>query len=138
MKGAGMLVVSLRNVNFGFWSYLGCSGKNATILSCKGLFQGCAQRNIKVYIYIFNSCYLLHSCNQSLKWSLLGVKNRWATPRLVTSMGFLQNFRQASQLPFHVVVPFPPRHGSEITADHGTSTELTEVYPLPGWVNEFL
>ena len=47
-------------------------------------------------------------------------------------------FRQASQLPFHVVVPFPPRRGSEITADHGTSTELTEVYPLRGWVNEFL
>ena len=26
MKGARMLVVSLRGVNFGFWSHLGCSG----------------------------------------------------------------------------------------------------------------
>ena len=26
MKEVGMLIVSLRGVNFGFWSYLGCSG----------------------------------------------------------------------------------------------------------------
>ena len=26
MKGSGMLVVSLRGVNFVFWSHLGCSG----------------------------------------------------------------------------------------------------------------
>ena len=31
MKGVGMLVVSLRGVNFGFWSHLGCSGQNAII-----------------------------------------------------------------------------------------------------------
>ena len=36
-KGAGMLVVSLRGVNFGFWSHLGCSGQNANIFSRKGL-----------------------------------------------------------------------------------------------------
>ena len=28
-KRVGMLVVSLRGVNFGFWSHLGCSGQNA-------------------------------------------------------------------------------------------------------------
>ena len=33
MKGALMLVVSLRGVNFGFWSHLGCSGQNAIIFS---------------------------------------------------------------------------------------------------------
>ena len=38
MKGAGMLVVSLRGVNFGFWSHLGCSGQNTIIFSRKGLF----------------------------------------------------------------------------------------------------
>ena len=27
----GMLVVSLRGVNFGFWSRLGCSGQSATL-----------------------------------------------------------------------------------------------------------
>ena len=33
MKGVGMLVVSLRGVNFGFWFHLGCSGQNAIIFS---------------------------------------------------------------------------------------------------------
>ena len=37
MKGAGVLVVSLRGVNFGIWSHLGCSGKKAIIFSCEGL-----------------------------------------------------------------------------------------------------
>ena len=38
MKGVGMLIVLLRGVNFGFWSRLGCSGKNTIIFSHKGLF----------------------------------------------------------------------------------------------------
>ena len=37
MKQTGMLVVSLRGVNFGFWSRLGCSGHSANILSRQGL-----------------------------------------------------------------------------------------------------
>ena len=37
MKGTGMLVVSLRGVNFGFWSRLGCSGQNVIIFSRRGL-----------------------------------------------------------------------------------------------------
>ena len=37
MKVARMLVVSLRAVNFGFWSHLGCSGQNAIIFSLEGL-----------------------------------------------------------------------------------------------------
>ena len=37
MKQTGMLVVSLRGVNFGFWSRLGCSGQSANILSPQGL-----------------------------------------------------------------------------------------------------
>ena len=36
MKGAGMLVVSLRGVNFRFWSHLGSSGQNAIIFTGKG------------------------------------------------------------------------------------------------------
>ena len=31
MKGGAMLVVSLRGVNFGFWSHLGFSGQNVII-----------------------------------------------------------------------------------------------------------
>ena len=37
MKQTGMLVVSLRGVNFGFWSRLGCSGQSANILRRQGL-----------------------------------------------------------------------------------------------------
>ena len=37
MKQTGMLVVSLRGVNFGFWSCLGCSGQSANILCRQGL-----------------------------------------------------------------------------------------------------
>ena len=38
MKGARMLVVSLRGVNFRFWSHLGCSGQNTIIFGREGLF----------------------------------------------------------------------------------------------------
>ena len=31
------VAVSLRGVNFGFWSHLGCSGQNAIIFSREGL-----------------------------------------------------------------------------------------------------
>ena len=49
-----MLVVSLRGVNFGFWSHVGCSGQNASAFSCKGLFWGCRRRNVKyICIYFF-------------------------------------------------------------------------------------
>ena len=37
MKGVRMLVVSLRGVNFRFWSHLGCPGQNAVIFSREGL-----------------------------------------------------------------------------------------------------
>ena len=32
MKGAEMLVVSLRGVNLGFWTHLGCSVQNVMII----------------------------------------------------------------------------------------------------------
>ena len=37
MKVVGMLVISLRGVNFGFWSRSGCSVQNAIIFSREGL-----------------------------------------------------------------------------------------------------
>ena len=37
IKRGGMLVVSLRGVNFVFWSHLGCFGQNTIICSCEGL-----------------------------------------------------------------------------------------------------
>ena len=36
MKGVGMLVVSLKGVNFGFWSHLGCSEQNTAKFSRQG------------------------------------------------------------------------------------------------------
>ena len=35
MKRSGMFAVSLRGVNQGLWSHLGCSRRNATILAVK-------------------------------------------------------------------------------------------------------
>ena len=55
MKGEGMLVVSLRGVNFGFWSCLGCSEQNATKFSRQGLVSRCMLTNTK--IYVLNSLY---------------------------------------------------------------------------------
>ena len=38
-KGAGMLVATLRGVNFGFWSYLGSSGQTPLYLAVKDSFR---------------------------------------------------------------------------------------------------
>ena len=48
MKGASMLIVSIRGENFGFWSHLRCPGQYAIIFSRKDLF--CMRRRIKKYI----------------------------------------------------------------------------------------
>ena len=53
MKGVEMLVVSLRGVNFGLWSHLGCSGRNAIIFSREGLFRVACEKNI-IEIYILS------------------------------------------------------------------------------------
>ena len=44
MKGVGMFLVSLKGVNFGFWSHLGCSGQNAIMFSREGLVYGSLPR----------------------------------------------------------------------------------------------
>ena len=81
MKGVGMLVVSVRGINFGCWSHLACAGQNAIIFSHEGLVQGCTR---KIYIVCV------------LSWSLLGVKKAWAPSRSVSFRGLIQNFRRAS------------------------------------------
>ena len=48
-----MLDVSLRRVNFGFWSHLGRTAKYNSVLPRKGLFKFCARRNVKKYILFF-------------------------------------------------------------------------------------
>ena len=46
IKVVGMLVVSLRAVNFGFWSHLGCSGQNAIIYLAAKVSFGVAREKI--------------------------------------------------------------------------------------------
>ena len=41
MEWTGMLVVLLREVNFGFWPRLRCSEQNVIIFSRQGLVKGC-------------------------------------------------------------------------------------------------
>ena len=54
MKGAGMLVVSLRGVNFRFWShFIGCSGQNTIIFSRKGLFRVALKKILKIIYFQF-------------------------------------------------------------------------------------
>ena len=45
MKQTGMLVVSHRGVNFGFWSRVGCSGESDNILSRQGLVRGSTKKH---------------------------------------------------------------------------------------------
>ena len=80
----GMLVISLRGVNFRFWSRLGCSEQNATKFSCQVSFRVARKEIYK--IYVFNLFYLL------FYWS----KKGWATPSLAYLGGLIQNFQQAS------------------------------------------
>ena len=58
MKGAAVLIVSLRGENFGFWSHLGYPGQYAVIFSRKDLF--CTRRSIKKYILSIRFIYLIH------------------------------------------------------------------------------
>ena len=69
MKQTGMLVVSLRGVNFGFWSRLGCSGHSTNILSRREK-QNYAKRNrSQIFFQLVLFSYLC-----VFKRSLLGVK----------------------------------------------------------------
>ena len=83
MKGVGMLVVSLRGVNFGFWSHLGFSGQNAIIFSREGLVLGLHAKKYKhiylICIFLIRFIYSVHiiqvfSFVCVLTWSLLGVR----------------------------------------------------------------
>ena len=64
-KGVRILVVSFRDVNFGFWSHLGCSGQNATVFSREGLVSvGVALEKYKniylICIFLIRFTYSIH------------------------------------------------------------------------------
>ena len=92
-KGVGMLVISLRGVNFEFWSHLGCSGQNAIIFSREGLSHGCTPKKYK-YIYIV--CVLA--------WSLLGVKKLAPLPDR-SPLGVEYKISDEYPHPFHMRSP---------------------------------
>ena len=117
MKGAGMLVVSLRGVNFAFWSHLGCSGQNAIIFSRKGLVQGCTRKKLKK-IYLI-CIFLMHFIYSSdiirvssfvcvLTWSLLGVKKSLGHAQIGLLQGFNSKFPTSIPTPF--ICEVPPGH----------------------------
>ena len=103
MEWTGSLVVSLRGVNFGFWSRLGCSGQNIIIFSCQGLVKSCTRRNNKteriliLYIYPFRG---LHKLQPRTDWSLLGDKFK---------------ISEEHRRPFHMS---PPPLGEKCTHDY--------------------
>ena len=118
MKGAGMIIASLRGVKFRFWSQLGRFGQNAIIFSREGLVQGCMQRNIKICICVCSIVKLLNSalglqCDFEIYHLsiYLGVKKKkaWATPRLVTFRGLIQNSDEYVR-PSHMRAPAPHRY----------------------------
>ena len=84
MKGVGMLFVSLKGVNFGFWSELGCSGQNAIIFRL-GL-------HLKKYKKIHIVCVLT--------WSLLGVKKNLGHAQIGLLKGFNSKFPTSIPTPF--------------------------------------
>ena len=76
MKGAGMLVVSLRGVNFGFWSHLGCSEQNATKFRRQKSRLGLNAIKYIKYIFLIRFIYSFRGQKKlgpRPDWSPLGV-----------------------------------------------------------------
>ena len=130
MKVVRILVVSLRGVNFGFWSHLGCSGQNAIIFSLEGLVQGCTRKKNKntylICIFFIRLIYFIHIiqvfCNINtyrplfsfvcvLKWSLLGVKKSLGDAQIGLFQGFNSKFPTSIRTTFICGVPPPPQRG---------------------------
>ena len=56
MEGVGMLVVSLRGVNFGVWSRFGCSWQTLLYLAVKVSFRVALEEILKIIYFQFVSC----------------------------------------------------------------------------------
>ena len=90
-----MLVVSLRGVNLGFWSHLGCSGQNAIIFSrdrspwLRRSPLGLHAKKIQKHVYCL-----------CLKWSLLGVKKSLNHAQIGLLYGFNSKFPTSIPTPF--------------------------------------
>ena len=89
-----MLVVSLRGVNFGFWSRLRCSGQNVLIFSCQGLINCLQKRKNFDWLYLLNS-YLFH----------VGVCISFGHAQIGLFIGFKFKISDEHPHPFHMGVP---------------------------------
>ena len=132
MKPMGMLVVSLRGVNLGFWSRLGCSGQSANILSRQGLVQGSAKthritrRETEVK---FSSLFLF----SLLSGLFQGVKICLSH----TQIGLLQglNSKFPTSIPVCFIWESPPRVAAGIKDifspcnGHGNGYDLLQLLP---------
>ena len=97
MKQMGMLVVSLRGVNFGLWSRVGCSGHSANILSRQET-QNYAKRN-RSQIFLLTSFVFIFVCFSAVSfrgqnllkprpdWSPLGVTKSLSHAQMVSLRG---------------------------------------------------
>ena len=106
MKGARMLVVSLRGVNFAFWSHLGCSGQNAIKFNREGLVY-------LICLFLISFIYSFHiiqvfSFVCVLTWSLLGVKKSLGHAQIGLLQGFNSKFQTSIPTPF--ICEVPPGH----------------------------
>ena len=96
-------VVSLRGVNVGFWSHLGCSGQNVIVFSRKDLFQGCTRRYIFCQFVLFTQfMYSIASvpkehCNKMVSFR---VKTRLAHAQVGLLKGFNSKFPTSIPAPF--------------------------------------
>ena len=94
MKQTGILVVSLRGVNFRFWSRLGCSGHDINILTRQET-QNYAKRNrsqmffLTCFVFVFVRFQAVSFRGQNLlkprpDWSPLGVTKSLSHAQMVS------------------------------------------------------
>ena len=76
-----MLVVSLRSVNFGFWSHLGCSGQNADQSHQLGFLLICALFAIFVCLFTVSSISttVLNTFDTQIKFFFFFLQNKHTT-----------------------------------------------------------
>ena len=93
------------------WKVRGCSSSRLWVwISGFGLTWGVHSKTGWKINFFFNSFYLLDSCNHSLKWSLLGVKNRLGHAQSGLHFWFNSKFPTSIPAPF-IWDPPPPFWG---------------------------
>ena len=93
MKQTGMLILSLRGVNFGFWSRLGCSGHSVNILSRQETHNYVNRNRIQIFflicffVYNFVCFYVVSFSGQNLLRPPPGVTKSLSHAQIVSFRG---------------------------------------------------